>query len=121
MPRTIRTSPTIRVVEGMLQSYRERLRRSGRGFGDQDGNCGRDCLALTPSRDSLPPALLSQQGSLLSRSCYFSASTGFRSVPIDSMVQVERSPGLKYTGVARAVPTPAGLPVEIRSPGCSVI
>ena len=38
-------------------------------------------------------------------------------MPIDWMVQVERSPALKYTGLARAVPTPAGLPVGLQIAG----
>ena len=79
---------------------------------------------LRPGVGDLPGTICASAAApaLVRRVCgYGSASTVFRSVPMPSMVHVERSPGLKYTGVARAVPTPAGLPVEMRSPGRSVI
>jgi hypothetical protein len=48
------------------------------------------------------------------------AATGFVSVPIASIRQTATSPGFMNTGGLRAEPTPAGLPVEITSPGRSV-
>jgi hypothetical protein len=37
-----------------------------------------------------------------------------------SIVQTATSPGFMKMGGLRAEPTPAGLPVEITSPGCRV-
>jgi hypothetical protein len=48
------------------------------------------------------------------------AATGLVSVPMPSIVQLATSPGFMKIGGLRAEPTPAGLPVEIRSPGRSV-
>jgi hypothetical protein len=54
----------------------------------------RGLLALGPSGGVPPSRDLSRELSFLPDR-YFSASTVFLSVPIDSIVQDERSPGLK--------------------------
>ena len=47
-----------------------------------------------------------------------SASTGFSSIPIGTIVARTRSPGLRNVPVAE--PTPEGVPVAMMSPGSSV-
>ena len=46
--------------------------------------------------------------------------TGFSTVPIPSTWQRTRSPGWRKTGGSRKTPTPAGVPVAMRSPGSRV-
>ena len=50
-----------------------------------------------------------------------SAITGLRRVPRQSISTSTTSPGLSQTGGLRAMPTPGGVPVKIRSPGSSVM
>ena len=47
-------------------------------------------------------------------------TTGFRSVPRPSISTSTMSPGWSQTGGFRAIPTPGGVPVKIRSPGSRV-
>src|SRR5271165_3635482 len=49
---------------------------------------------------------------------HVSASTGFSSIPIGTIVARTRSPGLRNVPVAE--PTPDGVPVAMMSPGSSV-
>ena len=49
-----------------------------------------------------------------------SATTGLRSTPNFSIETSTVSPGCKKTGGWRAIPTPGGVPVKIKSPGSSV-
>ena len=49
-----------------------------------------------------------------------SAATVFRNVPRWSISTSTASPGLSQTGGFRAMPTPGGVPVKIRSPGSRV-
>ena len=46
--------------------------------------------------------------------------TGLRSVPRPSISTSTTSPFFNHTGGLRAMPTPGGVPVKIRSPGSSV-
>ena len=50
----------------------------------------------------------------------YSATTGFRSVPKGGISTSTTSPGWRKTGGLRAKPTPAGVPVNSRSPAASV-
>jgi len=50
-----------------------------------------------------------------------SYSIGVTSVPIPSISMATVSPGFRYTGGLRPLPTPDGVPVAITSPGQSVI
>ena len=56
----------------------------------------------------------------INRAPYSSATTGFTSSPMPSTVTVTTSPGTSQRGGLRAKPTPAGVPVEMMSPGSSV-
>ena len=47
-------------------------------------------------------------------------TTGLRSVPSPSISTSTTSPGWSQTGGLRAIPTPGGVPVKIRSPGWNV-
>ena len=47
--------------------------------------------------------------------------TGFSTEPMPSISQRTRSPGWRKTGGSRKTPTPAGVPVAMRSPGSRVI
>jgi hypothetical protein len=55
--------------------------------------------------------------SRLTRAPHASATTGLCSTPIPSISTSATSPGLSSTGGLRAMPTPGGVPVKIRSPG----
>ena len=57
----------------------------------------------------------------LSQPSSFSATTSFRRVPSSSISTSTTSPGLSQTGGLRAIPTPGGVPVKIRSPASSVM
>src|ERR1039458_5112845 len=57
----------------------------------------------------------------LSAPRYPSATTGLTSRPMPSTCTAASSPGSSHRGGLRAKPTPAGVPVEIRSPGSRVI
>jgi len=46
-----------------------------------------------------------------------SYATGFSSTPMPSISILTRSPGCRYLGGLNPMPTPAGVPVAIRSPG----
>ena len=49
------------------------------------------------------------------------STTGLRSTPTPSISTSTTSPGFKYSGGVRAFPIPDGVPVEIKSPGSSVM
>ena len=55
------------------------------------------------------------------RSSYSAARTGFVKAPTPSISIVTSSPGRSQTCGSRNAPTPAGVPVAMRSPGSSVI
>src|SRR5690606_15651863 len=48
-------------------------------------------------------------------------TTGFTSVPIGVISTETESPGWRYRGGLKPIPTPAGVPVAMRSPGRKVM
>lgn len=67
-----------------------------------------------PGTYSLPRSPLRSRGSGASR------TTVFVMLPIPSTWQVTTSPSFSHSGGLRKQPTPGGVPVNMRSPGCSV-
>src|SRR6185503_19085580 len=59
--------------------------------------------------------------SVYGRGSSVQSTTGFSTDPIPSISQRTRSPGSRKIGGSRKTPTPAGVPVAIRSPGSSVM
>src|SRR6185295_9081618 len=57
----------------------------------------------------------------LAHGLFYCPATGLARTPRPSISTSIRSPGLRKTGGLRANPTPAGVPVEIMSPGSSVM
>ena len=52
---------------------------------------------------------------------YFSATTVFFSVPISGTMISTTSPAFSHFGGSNPMPVPTGVPVEITSPGFSVV